>query len=132
MKRFYSALYGLSLFFVLVGGTSMGAALNGAGVPTYLYKILNEAQWKEFQQEKTLAAKGMDVDFFHLATAPQIDAIAKKYFQDVSPLIVVELFSAKLEGHLVLEANPGGTSKYWHLYSGCIPYEAVHAFHTRT
>ena len=30
-----------------------------------------------------------------------------------------------LPGKLVLESNPGGKSRYYHLYQGAIPMEAI-------
>jgi uncharacterized protein (DUF952 family) len=40
---------------------------------------------------------------------------------------VLKLDVKSLPGKLVYESNPGGETKYWHLYHGSIPLKAVHA-----
>jgi uncharacterized protein (DUF952 family) len=67
----------------------------------------------------------MDDDYVHLATEEQVDRIIAKYWSGVSKFIVLKVKSAELEGNLVLETNPGGTTLFYHLYNGSIPLSAV-------
>lgn len=39
--------------------------------------------------------------------------------------MVLKIDPSKLIGKLVFEVNPGGTQKYYHLYNGKIPLNAV-------
>jgi uncharacterized protein (DUF952 family) len=66
----------------------------------------------------------LDDRFIHLATEGQIPKVLEKFWGDRDCLIL-KLQSDQLKGRLVLEANPGGTHKYYHLYDGTIPMTAV-------
>lgn len=91
--------------------------------PIYLYKVLS---LEDFAQScKTIHLSKMDSDFIHFSTELQLDKIIEKYFAKVSTYMVLKLETAKLPGNLVLEANPGGTTKYYHLYNGSIPLSAI-------
>jgi uncharacterized protein (DUF952 family) len=91
--------------------------------PTYLYKVLSMDDWA--QSGETVHLSSMDADFIHLSTEDQLDSIIKKYWAGVPEYIVLKIETAKLSGKLVLEANPGGTKQYYHLYNGSIPSSAV-------
>ena len=67
----------------------------------------------------------MDSEFIHLATKEQLGNIIKKYWSGASSYFVLKLETQKLHGKLVFEANPGGTNKYYHLYNGTIPFDAI-------
>jgi uncharacterized protein (DUF952 family) len=54
-----------------------------------------------------------------------LDKIIEKYWAGVSEYVVLKIETAKLSGKLVLEANPAGTNKYYHLYNGSIPSNAI-------
>lgn len=92
--------------------------------PEYLYRIVSPAQWQASQLANHVATSPLDQDFIHLATEHQLSHIAHKFWKD-KDYVVLTLDSKKLIGHLVYEANPGGTTKYYHLYAGEIPLEAV-------
>jgi len=67
----------------------------------------------------------MDAHFIHLSTEDQLDKILEKYWKGVSEYIILKLKVAELQGKLVLEANPGGANKYYHLYGGGIPMSSI-------
>lgn len=91
--------------------------------PIYLYKVLSMDDWSKTCE--TVHLSSMDADFIHLSTEDQLDKIIEKYWAGVSEYIVLKIETAKLPGKLVLEANPGGTNKYYHLYNGSIPLSAI-------
>lgn len=67
----------------------------------------------------------MDNDFIHLSTKKQLEGIIKKFWKNIPEFFVLTLDIKKLPGKLVLEANPGGSHKYYHLYNGCIPKDSI-------
>lgn len=91
--------------------------------PHFLYKILSIDDWAKSCE--TVHLPSMDANFIHLSTEEQLDRIIEKYWAAVSEYVVLKIETAKLKGKLVLEANPGGTNKYYHLYNGSIPLSAV-------
>jgi peptide deformylase len=93
--------------------------------PKYLYKILSVRLWDASQKNAFLVLSAEDKAFIHLSTEPQLDNILKKYWSDVPQFVVLKVETSKLQGKLVYEANPGGTSKYYHLYQGLIPLTSV-------
>jgi uncharacterized protein (DUF952 family) len=90
--------------------------------PELLYKIISTDQWEASQEDLVLAET--DMPFIHLATEEQLPRIIEKFWPD-QDCIVLKLDASKLIGRLVLEANPGGNTQYYHLYDGQIPAEAV-------
>ena len=92
--------------------------------PEYLYKIVSPEQWQESQQQTYLILSPMDRPFIHLSKADQVEHVAQKFWKD-KPYVVLKLETIKLLGRLVYETNPGGTVKYYHLYEGKIPIDAV-------
>ena len=93
--------------------------------PKHLYKILSLDDWAKSQGRETLHLAIMDKSFIHMATKEQLEAIIKKYWSDFPQFMVLKLDSTKLTGKLILEANPGGKTQYYHLYDGAIPLSAV-------
>ena len=93
--------------------------------PPYLYKIISIEDWKASKSLKSIRLSQADHDFIHLSREDQLDRILTKYWKDQPGFIVLKLDTSKLPGKLVLEANPGGTNKYYHLYNGSIPLEAI-------
>lgn len=91
--------------------------------PTYLYKVLSLDDWGKTC--KTIHLSSMDANFIHLSTEAQLDKIIEKYWANASEYVVLKIETAKLSGNLVLEANPGGMNKYYHLYNGAIPLTAI-------
>lgn len=54
-----------------------------------------------------------------------ISRAARRSISADAEVVLLKLETAKLRGRLVYEVNPGGTTKYYHLYEGSIPLEAV-------
>lgn len=90
----------------------------------HLYKIVSNQQWEESLGQSQVMNSPLDKDFIHLATEGQLPHIAQKFWNN-KDLIILKLDSKKLTGRLVYEANPGGTTLYYHLYDGNIPLDAV-------
>lgn len=94
-------------------------------MPRYLYKVLALDAWEESQKGEFLILSTDDEAFVHLSTSEQLDRIIGKYWADNPDYVILEIETQKLEGDLILEANPGGTNKYYHLYNAQIPIESV-------
>lgn len=90
-----------------------------------LYKVLPYELWQNSQGKELLVLGPMDDEFIHFSTEAQVEKTAAKFFADVPCYVVVKVDVSKLKGELVLESNPGGTTKYYHLYNGAIPRSAV-------
>ncbi|MBA3722179.1 MAG: DUF952 domain-containing protein [Parachlamydiaceae bacterium] len=99
--------------------------MNEIIVPKYLYKILSVDDWSKSQSRKNIQLSVDDEEFIHFSTEEQLDKIIAKYWGVKSNYIVLKVFTEKLNGKMVFESNPGGVNKYYHLYEGSIPLEAV-------
>lgn len=93
--------------------------------PSYLYKVLSVKAWEESQQGANLKIGPIDTDFIHLAKEEQLEKVIAKFWGDSSEYVVAKLDPKKFIGNLVYEFNPGGSMKYYHLYNGFIPLNAV-------
>ena len=92
--------------------------------PEFLYKIVSVEQWQASQFCPVIVLSSMDNDFIHLSSESQLAHVAQKFWQHID-YVVLKLASNKLNGQLVYETNPGGSNKYYHLYNGSIPLDAV-------
>lgn len=93
--------------------------------PKYLFKILSLENWEETHRIGRVKLSEDDRDFIHFSTEDQLQRIIDKYWNGIPYFIVLKIFSEKLSGNLIFEANPGGSNKYYHLYEGSIPMEAI-------
>ena len=93
--------------------------------PQYLYKILSLRNWQASQSRKTAQLSAEDDAFIHFSTQDQLERIIGKYWADAPQLVILKIDSNKLEGSLVFETNPGGTTQYYHLYDGFIPFNSI-------
>ncbi len=93
--------------------------------PKYLYKVISLPQWQTSQNNRAVTLAAEDTQFIHLAKDDQLDRIVRKYWPDAPQYVVLKLDTTKLEGELVCEANPGGSTKYFHLYHGSIPCNSI-------
>jgi uncharacterized protein (DUF952 family) len=93
--------------------------------PSYLYKVLSVENWKKSQSDLTVTLSADDKDFIHFSQEDQLERITSKYWASAPEYVVLKVDTSKLSGKLVFETNPGGTSKYYHLYEGSIPLEAI-------
>lgn len=94
-----------------------------SAAPVYLYKILSADDWAK--SCTTVHLSDADADFIHFSTKDQLNGILKKYWANASEYVVLRVETSKLPGNLVLEVNPGGSNKYYHLYDGSIPLSAI-------
>jgi uncharacterized protein (DUF952 family) len=92
--------------------------------PEYLYKIVSMEQWQESLMQNRIVLSTSDDKFIHLAKEDQVEEVVRKYWSDKNHMIL-KLSVEKLIGLLIYEANPGRSTKYYHLYDGSIPLEAV-------
>lgn len=95
-----------------------------AACPEYLFKIVSKEQWEESLHGHAMVLSVLDKDFIHLAKEEQVAHVVQKFWGGRS-YIILKLASKKLKGRLVYETNPGGATKYYHLYDGSIPLKAV-------
>jgi uncharacterized protein (DUF952 family) len=93
--------------------------------PQYLYKILSAEDWKKSQDLNSVILSSADADFIHFSKEDQVDRIVSKYWSQNSSYVILKVEAAKLPGKMIFEANPGGASKYYHLYDGSIPLNAI-------
>lgn len=94
-------------------------------LPRFLYKILSLQNWEKSQNKSSLALSDDDDQFIHFSLEVQLERIIQKYWHHIPEFIILKIDPSKLPGRLVLEANPGGENKYYHLYDGSIPLSAI-------
>jgi len=92
--------------------------------PHHLYKIVSKENWEESLLRGELVLPAFDQPFIHLAKEDQVVHVAEKFWAGME-YVVVKIESEGMVGRLVYEANPGGSTKYYHLYEGTIPLDAV-------
>lgn len=95
--------------------------------PKYLYKIVTVEAWEESKNnpDQKIQLSDDDQKFIHLAKRDQLRGIISKYWMTVPVFYILQLDTEKLPGKLAYETNPGGETKYYHLYNGSIPLNAV-------
>lgn len=111
----------LLMIKILAAGIAMD--VQEEPVPQYLYKAVSIENWDESQSDVRLS--GNDQKFVHFARTDQLNRILTKYWGEASEYMILKVETAKLPGKLVYESNPGGAAKYYHLYDGSIPMDAV-------
>ena len=93
--------------------------------PRYLYKILSIENWEKSKERGSLLLSSADDDFIHFSTEETLERIIAKYWKEVPGYAVLKIDTIQLPGKMVYEANPGGSTKYYHLYNGSIPRDSV-------
>lgn len=93
-------------------------------MPPFLYKILSLENWESSDGQILLLPKE-DQLFIHFSTEEQLEGIVTKYWSQVNHYVILKIDSSQLPGKMVLEANPGGSTLYYHLYEGSIPKESI-------
>ncbi len=117
-----------TILFLIVFGVLLGVGLyyfNLSRVPKYLYKVVTKKTWKQSKKKDQLELPEFDREFIHLATKEQLPKIIDKFFAGKSDVLVLKLDVQKLPGRLIKEKNPGGATKYYHLYDGAILKDAI-------
>lgn len=113
----------LPLFLIFIALFGKGYPMEK--VPNFLYKILTCENWEKSQNEKNVVLSKEDADFIHFSKEDQVERITAKYWSDVPEYVILKIDTAELPGRLVYEPNPGGSSKYYHLYDGYIPKKSI-------
>jgi uncharacterized protein (DUF952 family) len=94
-------------------------------VPTTIYKICENALWRE--AERAGLFRGAPVDardgFIHFSTAAQVRETAARHFAGAADLMLIAVETAALGGALRWEVSRGG-DLFPHLY-GPLPLAAV-------
>lgn len=93
--------------------------------PFVLYKIVSIEAWEQSKQGSNIVLSDADREFVHFSTKDQLERILTKYWHHAEQCIILKVDPAKLIGDLEFETNPGGTTKYYHLYRGQIPLDAI-------
>ena len=92
--------------------------------PNTLYKVVSDHQWQTSQGKSTLTLGEIDTDFIHLDSKEQVQKVLATFWSNTSAWVLTMQTNA-LHGTLVHEKNPGGNTRYYHLYAGHIPMQAV-------
>jgi len=114
-----------SLFFGLILGASMTEAVSPAISVDCLYKVVSLQSWEASQALQFVKLSDDDKEFIHFSTKDQLERITGKYWSNVPEYVILKVDMKQVPGKLVYEANPGGANKYYHLYDGCIPSNAI-------
>jgi uncharacterized protein (DUF952 family) len=92
--------------------------------PDHLYKIISLRQWQDSKGRDAVVLAPMDKAFIHLAKEDQTAHVIEKFWKGTD-CVLLKLDTSKLSGRLVFETNPGGSTRYYHLYDGSIPANAI-------
>jgi len=99
--------------------------LTELSMPKHLFKILSLENWEASQSAPKVILSSNDDQFVHFSKEDQLPRVISKYWSDSSGFVILTIDTDKLLGEMLYETNPGGTAKYYHLYNGSIPSEAV-------
>jgi uncharacterized protein (DUF952 family) len=113
-----------NIAYALILGSMMEMVYPAMSVES-LYKVVPLENWEASQSRPFLKLADEDNEFIHFSTEEQLNRITEKYWSNVPQYIILKVDMKRVPGKLVLEANPGGANKYYHLYDGCIPLEAI-------
>ena len=92
--------------------------------PLFLYLVVAPEEWKESQQEGRMMLSSFHDAFIHLSTEEQVPKITDKFWKG-KEFVLLKIDPKKIQGRLQYEKNPGGNTRYFHLYDGVIPVDAV-------
>jgi len=93
-------------------------------LPEFLYKIVSKEYWDKSQNMSVLVLPPEDDTFIRLAEKGQVGPMLKHWLK-VPMIYIMKLDTNLLQGRLVKEKEKGGTTEYYHLYEGVIPWDAV-------
>lgn len=99
--------------------------IQATDIPPYLYKVISLRLWQTTQTRNVLILPKEDDLFVHFAREDQLDKILHKYWSEVPQVVILKVNTAQVEGKWVYEQNPGGMTKYFHLYGGRIPFYSI-------
>ena len=92
--------------------------------PAVLYKIISVEHWQQSQGKELVMLAPEDNNFIHFAKEDQFQKVATKYWSN-KPYVLLMVDVIKLTGSLVFESNTPTGTKYYHMYNGSIPMNAV-------
>lgn len=118
-------IYWLTILIITIILFSLTLAKCINKTPAYLYKIISVENWEQSKDQDRLKLSQMDNNFIHFSTEKQLDRIINKFWKNEPRFFVLKINIKQLPGKLIFESNPGGTSKYYHLYDGFIPTDSV-------
>jgi|SRR5579862_2516774 len=93
--------------------------------PQYLYKIVSLRLWHATQNRNNVTLSAEDDAFIHFSTEDQLERIIDKFWSEVPQYVILKIETAKVTGEWAYETNPGGTTRFYHLYKGFIPINAI-------
>jgi len=93
--------------------------------PPFLYKIISSTHWQATQRVNAVRLSADDNAFIHFSKEDQLERILDKYWADAEQVVILKIATEKLQGKLVYEVNPGGSTRYYHLYEGFIPFSSI-------
>jgi peptide deformylase len=99
--------------------------MHAQDAPAFLYKILSLRLWHATQNRKNVSLPAEDNAFIHLATEEQLEKVIAKFWAEAPQFVILKIERDRLLGNLVYETNPGGVTKYYHLYQGFIPLHSI-------
>ncbi len=91
----------------------------------YIYKIFSIEHWDKCLQQGFVLPLPNDKEFIHLCSYTQIEKILAKFWQNIKSVCIAKIDPTLLKGQLVFESNVVGGDKYYHLYNGNIPIDAI-------
>lgn len=95
-----------------------------------IYHITDQALWLKAQAQGFYEHPSLKLEgFIHAAERSQLLGVAKRYFQKVKDLLVLELDASQLTAPLRFENTTGGTELFPHIY-GPIHPDALLLIHT--
>lgn len=124
-KIFYFCLISTTAFSYGTPKEIMSSSNQEENTPTFLYKILSIENWQKSQNLGTMKLSEDDAAFIHFSKEDQLERITSKYWAHIPKYVICKIEVSKLPGKLCFETNPGGSAKYYHLYNGSIPMDAV-------
>lgn len=94
-------------------------------MPTTIYKICEDALWREAERAGEFRGAGVDArdGFIHFSTAAEVRETAAKHFEGAAGLLLMAVDADTLAGALKWEVSRGG-ELFPHLY-GALPFAAV-------
>ncbi|MDP2010195.1 MAG: DUF952 domain-containing protein [Phenylobacterium sp.] len=89
---------------------------------TRIYKILSRAEWTSAEASGSFLGSAVDLadGFIHFSTAAQAGETARRYFKDLTDLVVLEVEGDDLGPALRWEPSRGG-DLFPHLYNVLTP-----------
>jgi uncharacterized protein (DUF952 family) len=94
-----------------------------------IYHIAEERHWREARStgEYRMSTRGRTLDeegYIHCSDASQVDGVARRFYADLSGLVLLTIDPACLRSEVRHEAAPGSDERFPHVY-GPLNVDAV-------